>query len=29
MPPDLHPEHGEPALLVEKRDPLHESGDLF
>lgn len=29
LPPELHPEHCEPVLLVEEGDTLHESGDLF
>jgi hypothetical protein len=29
MPPNLHPEHGESALLVEEGHPLYKAGDLF
>ena len=29
MPANLHPEHGEPALLIEKGDALDKSCDLF
>src|ERR1039458_4672073 len=29
IPPDLHPEHGEPALFTEEGAPLHESCNLF
>jgi len=29
LPPDLHPEYGEPALFVKEGDPFYESRDLF